>query len=134
MLDQGPYAWCHNSVLRIIMDTLKDVCDQPWNFYCNLAGAQKIAGTTSPPDILPSQQRPDLVLINGSQNQSSLLSSLFPLSKTFTKLMSTNTINMQASAVICENRVMTPSSFVLKLIAEGSLLILINAFYNLYFL
>ena len=48
------------------MDTLKDVSDQSWSFYCDLTGAQKVAGTTIPPDILPNQQRPDLVLINKS--------------------------------------------------------------------
>ena len=66
MLDQGRYTWRHNSVLRIIMDTLKDISDQSWKFYCDLDGATKIAGTTIPPDILPTQQRPDLVLINES--------------------------------------------------------------------
>ena len=34
--------------------------------YCDLAGAKKMAGTTIPLDILPTQQRPDLVLINDS--------------------------------------------------------------------
>ena len=48
------------------MDTLKDISDQSWKFYCDLDGATKIAGTTIPPDILPTQQRPDLVLINES--------------------------------------------------------------------
>ena len=66
MLDQDRYTWRHNSVLRIIMDTLKDVSDQSWSFYCDLAGAKKIESATIPPDILPTQQRPDLVLINDS--------------------------------------------------------------------
>ena len=75
MLDQCRYTWRHNSIFRIIMDTLKDVSDQSWSFYCDLAGAKKIAGTTVSPDILPTQQKPDLVLIT------------FLLSKTSTKLM-----------------------------------------------
>ena len=54
------------------------------------------------------------------------------LSKTPLKLMSMNIINMQASPVICKNRVMTPSSFVLKLVAEGSLLVQINDNFNLF--
>ena len=58
-----------------------------------------------------------------AQNQSSLLSSLFLSNKTCAKLMSTSLINMQASPVTCKNRVMTPSFFVLSLVAEGSLLI-----------
>jgi hypothetical protein len=64
MLDQGRYTWRHNSVLRIILDTLQDVSAPSWKIYCDLEGAAKIAGTTIPPDILPTQQRPDLVLIN----------------------------------------------------------------------
>ena len=64
MLDQGRYTRRHNSVPRIIMDTLKDVSDQSWSSYCDLA--KKIAGTMTPPDILPTHQRPDQVLINES--------------------------------------------------------------------
>ena len=30
MLDRDRYTWRHNSVLHIIMDTLKDVSDQSW--------------------------------------------------------------------------------------------------------
>ena len=63
MLDQGRYTWRHNSVLRIILDSLQDVSAPSWKIYCDLEGASKIAGTTIPPDILPTQQRPDLVLI-----------------------------------------------------------------------
>ena len=48
------------------MDTPKDVSDQSWSFYCDLVGAKKVAGTTIPPDILPTQQRPDLVFVNES--------------------------------------------------------------------
>ena len=64
MLQQGRYTWRHNSVLRIILDTLREVSDSSWTFYCDLAGATKVAGTTIPPDILATQQRPDLVLVN----------------------------------------------------------------------
>ncbi|XP_072042835.1 uncharacterized protein [Amphiura filiformis] len=64
MLQQGRYTWRHNSVLRIILDTLREVSDSSWTFYCDLAGACKVAGTTIPPDILATQQRPDLVLVN----------------------------------------------------------------------
>jgi hypothetical protein len=68
MLDQGRYTWRHNSVLRKIMDALKDIKDQSWKIYCDLSGATKTAGTTIPPEILPTQQRPDLVLINAASS------------------------------------------------------------------
>ena len=64
MLDQGRYTWRHNSVLRTIKDSLKNITDHSWKIYCDLADATKTAGTTIPPEILPTQQRPDLVLIN----------------------------------------------------------------------
>ena len=70
--DQGRYTWHHNSVLCIIMDTLKDVSDQSWNFYCDLTGAKKKKKKQAPrfllipPDILPTQQTPSLLLINES--------------------------------------------------------------------
>ena len=68
MLDQGRYTWRHNIVLRKIMDALKDIKDHSWKIYCDLSDATKTAGTTIPPEILPTQQRPDLVLINESSN------------------------------------------------------------------
>ena len=64
MLDQGRYTWRHNSVLRIIHDSLREISDPSWTFYCDLTGTNKVAGTTIPPDILATQQRPDLVLVN----------------------------------------------------------------------
>ena len=64
MLDQGRYTWRHNSVLRIIHDTFKEIADPSWTLYCDLTGTTKVAGTTIPPDILATQQRPDLVLLN----------------------------------------------------------------------
>ena len=86
MLDQGRYTWRHNSVLRIIMDTLKDVSDQSWSlFYCDLAGAKKIAGTTIPPDILPTQQRPDLVLINESSKSIIIIELTIPFEQNIHK-------------------------------------------------
>lgn len=78
MLDQGRYTWRHNSVLRKILDTLKDTCDASWKIYCDLAGANKIAGTTIPPDILPTQQRPDIVLVNASSKSAIVIELTVP--------------------------------------------------------
>ena len=64
MRDQGRYTWRHNSVLHIINDSLREIRDPSWTFYCDLTGTNKVAGTTIPPDILATQQRPDLVLVN----------------------------------------------------------------------
>ena len=64
MLEQGRYTWRHDSVLRIILHTLQEISHTSWTFYCDLAGSNKVAGTTIPPDILATQQRPDLVLVN----------------------------------------------------------------------
>ena len=66
MLDQGRYTWRHNAVLRIILDNFSDLSDPAWKVYCYLLGTTKIAGTTIPPDIIPTKQRPDLVFVNDS--------------------------------------------------------------------
>ena len=131
MLHQGRYTWHHNSVHFIIMDTLKDVSDQSWSFYCDLAGTKKIASTTIPPDILPIQQRPNLVLINESSKSIIIIELTVPFEQNIHKAQERK-LNMWASPVICKNRVMTPSSFVLRLVAEGSLLILMLVHFNLF--
>ncbi len=61
MLEQGRYTWRHNSVLRSILDGLKQICHPSWTIYCDLAGATKVAGTTIPPNILNT---PDMVIVN----------------------------------------------------------------------
>ena len=110
VLDQWRYTWRHNSVLRIILDTLQDVISTSlWKIYCDLKEASKIAGTTIPPDILPTQQRPDLVLLIQPQSLLLLLSSLFRTNKTSIQPTTANLTNMLVSPVIWENRVMTSS-------------------------
>ena len=85
--------------------------------------------------ILPTQQRPNLVLINESSKLIIIMELTVPfLSTISTKIMFVNLKDMRASPVICKNRVMTPSSCVLRLVAKGSLLILIRVHFNLFYL
>ena len=96
MLDQGP---------------LKEVSNQSRSFNSDLAPIS--------PDIFPTQQRPNFVLINESSKSVFIIIELFLSSKTSTKLMSVSLTNTRSSPVICKNRVITPSSSVLRLVAGG---------------
>ena len=64
MLEQGRYTRRHNSVLRSIFDNLKETINPSWVIYCDLVGATKSCRDHHPPDILSTQQRPDIVLVN----------------------------------------------------------------------
>ena len=71
-LTQGRYTWRHNSVLNHIASTI--VQNKPPNLevFSDIAG-QDINGGTIPPDILTTQFRPDLVLLNRQQKTICLL-------------------------------------------------------------
>ena len=101
MLDQGRYTWRQNFVLRIIMtplNLLKDVRNQSWSFYCNLAGL-KNADTIVPPDILPTQQRPDLVLINEISNSIIIIELTITFEQNIHKDHEHNKLNKYASPI-----------------------------------
>ena len=67
------------------MNRLKDVSDQSWSFYCDLVGVKKVAGTTIPPDILPTQQRSDLVLVNESSKSIIIIELTVPFEQNIRK-------------------------------------------------
>ena len=62
-LTQGRFTWRHNSVLNHIANTLQQNKPSNLEVFCDIAG-QDINGGTIPPDILVTQSRPDLVLLN----------------------------------------------------------------------
>ena len=119
MLDQGRYTWRHNSVLRIILDTLSDVSDPSWKFFCDLRWATKLPGLQfRPTSSLPNKYR-ILSLSIKAQSRLLFLNLLFLSSVTSILLMIVNSTNTPALPVTCENRVMTPSSYVLKFVPEA---------------
>ena len=62
-LNQGRYTWRHNTVLNNITSSILQNKPSNLEVYCDIAGLD-INGGTIPPDILVTQARPDLVLLN----------------------------------------------------------------------
>ena len=62
-LTQGRFTWRHNSVLNHLSNTIQEHKPSNLEVFCDIAG-QDINGGTIPPDILVTQSRPDLVLLN----------------------------------------------------------------------
>ena len=65
-LNQGRFTWRHNSVLHHLCLTLRTAyatVSHPPNIFADLPGCLSPSGTTIPPNILYTSQRPDLVLI-----------------------------------------------------------------------
>lgn len=63
-LEQGRYTFRHDSVLRYIVDCIDTNRLQA---YCDIKGCSTGPGGTIPPNILVTNQRPDLVIIDKEQ-------------------------------------------------------------------
>ena len=71
-LNQGRYTWRHNSVLNHIANTINQNKPPNLEVFCDISG-QDINGGTIPPDVLVTQSRPDLVLLNRNEKTICLL-------------------------------------------------------------
>ena len=71
-LTQGRYTWRHNSVLNHIANTIMQNKPSHVEVYSDISGLD-INGGTIPPDILVTQLRPDLVILNRQEKIISLL-------------------------------------------------------------
>ena len=64
MLQQGRYTWRHNCILNALK-TEFDLVNTGWTIITDLPGDRNIQGpSTVPPHVLPTSQRPDMVLLN----------------------------------------------------------------------
>ena len=63
MPDQGRYSWRHNSVLHEISNIFKELGKDEWNIIANLPDQNTSGPSTVPCNILPTSQKPDMVLI-----------------------------------------------------------------------
>ena len=62
-LDQGRYTWRHDSVLNYLVSIFKNSDNtNDYHVYADLGGKKGETVTTVPPDVLPTSQRPDLVI------------------------------------------------------------------------
>ena len=71
-LNQGRYTWRHNTVLNHIANTILQNKPSHVEVYSDISGLD-INGGTIPPDIVVTQLRPDLVIINRQEKIISLL-------------------------------------------------------------
>ena len=62
-LEQSRFTWRHNSILSYLTNELVKLNRNNCAIYADIPG-HTITGGTVPPNILPTSQRPDLVLIN----------------------------------------------------------------------
>ena len=61
MLEQGRYTWRHDSILSYISSLFKHPIDNA-KVYTDLGSSSKESVATIPPDVIPTSQRPDLVI------------------------------------------------------------------------
>ena len=61
---QGRYTWRHNTVLRTIFDFISPSLRGGFHLFADLDGLNAGNGGTIPPDVLVTNQRPDLFLVN----------------------------------------------------------------------
>ena len=71
-LNQGRYTWRHNTVLNQITNIILENKPSHVEVYSDISGLD-INGGTIPPDILATQLRPDLVILNRQEKIISLL-------------------------------------------------------------
>ena len=71
-LNQGRYTWRHNTVLNQITKTILNSKPENLEVYSDISGMD-INGGTIPPDVLVTQSRPDLVILNRHEKTICLL-------------------------------------------------------------
>ena len=78
MLDQGRYSWRHDSILNQLYDFIKPPnSDSNFEVYCDLPG-KKTGISTVPTDIVITNQRPDIVIVNRDSNDIILIELTIP--------------------------------------------------------
>ena len=71
-LTQGRYTWRHNTVLNHITNFVLQNKPEDLEVYSDISGLD-VNGGTIPPDVLVTQSRPDLVLLNRNEKTICLL-------------------------------------------------------------
>ena len=63
-LDQGCYTWRHNSVLANIIRLVSPKLSEGWKLYSDLPGYLALGGGSIPPNVLVTNLRPDIFVVN----------------------------------------------------------------------
>ncbi len=70
MLNQGRYTYRHNIILAIILAKLcKMYTEESIKIYSDIEGRHAIGGGTIPPNILVTNEKPDIVIVNQNNIQ-----------------------------------------------------------------
>ena len=70
-LTQGRFTYRHNSVLRYLVNELRDKAERnqiPMSLYADLPGC-RVSGGTVPPHVIPTTEKPDIVLYFPGKNE-----------------------------------------------------------------
>ncbi len=66
MLDQGRYTYRHNNILSVILKALVNMysdTSESYKIYSDIEGRHALGGGTIPPDVLPTNEKPDIVIM-----------------------------------------------------------------------
>ena len=74
------YIWRHDSIITYLVETVKEDKPAHLDIYADIAGHQ-IGGVTIPPQVIVTNQRPDLVVIDSSTTPTTVY--LFELTVSF---------------------------------------------------
>ncbi len=77
MLNDGRYTWRHNSVLDCLASRLKSVLPKTVKLFCDLPG-HLVGISTIPTDILITNLKPDIVLVNYESKSVTLIELTIP--------------------------------------------------------
>ena len=80
-LDQGRYTWRHDSVLGSFVDAIGSRLKEGCVLFSDLGGSQAPHGGTIPPDVLVTNLRPDVVILNRESRRIALLELTCPWDK-----------------------------------------------------
>ena len=72
-LDQGRYTWRHNSVLASLIRIMRPCLNQGMEIFSDLPGYLAPGGGSIPPDVLVTNQRPDIFIVNYSSREAIVL-------------------------------------------------------------
>ena len=68
-LDQGRYTWRHNSVLATIIRLIRPLLANGFELFSDLPGYMAPGGGSIPPNVLVTNLRPDIPIINETSRE-----------------------------------------------------------------
>ena len=77
MLEQGRYSWRHDSILNELYNFWKPLLNENEEMFCDLPG-NHVGISTLPTSVLITSLRPDLVIVNESEKDITILELTVP--------------------------------------------------------